>query len=408
MNAPRGGQLMHSRLKLDIGWAALLWAATGAPVSTRGLNAARARLTEAFGGEAIVVGLSVRTIFDAILADLALPAGSPVVMSGVNIQNMADIVRGHGLSIRAVDIGADTLSPPPGALLRAQEGSGARLCVVAQLFGAVVEIEDGAALRARGVLVLEDAAQAFSGAFHRGVDNVDVSLFSFGPIKRHTALGGAVAIFRNPALAARIQARLDSYLPRSEMWFRRRAFKYLILRALSTPLAYAALVRLIATLGKDPDTLIGGVARGFTGPSLVASIRAKPPRRLMALLARQVERLDDLRVRQTVCREVLDALPSAAAVGAHVERNAYWLMPVLAKNPGALIACLRLQGFDATRGKTSLCALDPNHTPVARDLMASVVYLPHPVGLNAGARKRLRDVTAAALTGDAAAPADGL
>ena len=62
----------------------------------------------------------------ARMAAIATATLGVVLMSGVNIQNMADVVQAHGLSIRAVDIDADRLSPLPGSLLRAQASSSAR------------------------------------------------------------------------------------------------------------------------------------------------------------------------------------------------------------------------------------------------------------------------------------------
>ena len=390
---------MHGRLKFDISWRSLLWAATGPPVPEATVAAARNRLTAAFGQGAVVVGLSVRTLFDAILGELALPAGTAVVMSGVNIANMSDIVRAHGLSIEAVDIDADRLSPAPAALRRAVTGSEARICVVAQLFGAV---EDTIEPETRGgCLVIEDAAQAFAGDFYRG-GGADVSLFSFGPIKRHTALGGAVAVFRDRALANRVQGRIDAYRPLSELWFRRRALKYVALTVLSTPWAYGAMARIAAWRGRDLDAVIGGVARGFSGGGLLAAIRRRLPKRMVALLSRQVARAGRVRERQRLCEAFIDGLPPSARVGSGVQRHAYWLMPVLARDPDAVVARLRAAGFDATRGQTSLRAFDAERTPAARRLIDQIVYLPHPAQMTDKARRRLQQAVIAALAASSA------
>ena len=182
---------MHVRLKLDISWPALCKAVAGWHSSGRELDIAESRIQDFWPNRHVVIAASARTVFDALLSELALDPGEPIVMSAVNIQNMADIAVAHGLRIVPVDIDPKRLTPPPGALLEAQAKTNARLCVVAQLFGSVGRIDDGEELRRRGVFVIEDAAQAFAGRFHRGSQLVDASLFSFGPIKRCTALAAA-------------------------------------------------------------------------------------------------------------------------------------------------------------------------------------------------------------------------
>mgnify|MGYP000166768879 CR=1 FL=1 len=46
------------------------------------------------------------------------------------------------------------------------------------------------AVRERGGLIVEDCAQAFDGTL-RLPEGIDIALYSFGPIKVATALGGA-------------------------------------------------------------------------------------------------------------------------------------------------------------------------------------------------------------------------
>ncbi len=383
---------MHSRLKFDIGWGALLWSLAGPPVSPRELSAAEAFLALAFAGRTVVIALSVRTLFDAILSELGLPPASTVLASGVNIQNMAEIISAHQLKLDAVDIDAGTLAPPEGALLKAQAVSGAQLCLVTQLFGAANEFVDCAALRQSGVFVVEDAAQAFAGTFHHGCEDVDVSLFSFGPIKRRTALGGGIAAFRDASFASRVATRIAGYEKRSEASLRLRALKYLGLKGLSHPLAYGAVVALISCTGRNPDAVIGKVARGFSGPDLLKAIRHRLPDRMIALMAKQIAGAGSPSHRRAVCEEFLQMLPSGAAVGALAQKHAYWLLPILADAPDKLICALRAKGFDATRGATSLRALSPSQTPRAKTLMDRVVYLPHPFKLTESERRRMAEV----------------
>ena len=133
---------MHPRLELDVGWRDLIWAAIG-----------RRRAQVALPPDA-VVGLSVRTLFDALLVELALPAAAGIAMSAVTVHDMAAIVRAHGHGVQPVDIDLDTLAPEP-AILEAAIGSQSRVFVLAQLYGARAGLADVAAIcRARGVLLI--------------------------------------------------------------------------------------------------------------------------------------------------------------------------------------------------------------------------------------------------------------
>lgn len=366
---------MHPRLTLDIAWPDLLWAAFGGD------------RPEALP-EGLIEGLSVRTLFDAILSEAALPPGAPVVMSGVNIQNMADLVRLHGLDPHFVDIAPDTLLPEDGALLDAQARTGAKLCLIAHLFGGHSPVEATATLRTRDVCVIEDLAQGFSPQALAAEAAGDIALFSFGPIKRRTALGGALGRFRDPGLAARIRARIETYPPLGDDWFRARARKYLLLKALNHPLPYGLLFRLLKRMGRDPDTAIGGLARGFSGGDLRHNIRHRPPQRLLQLMARQIADDRDLARRQAVGEAFLARLPVEARIGQAAAHSVHWLLPVIAANPESLVETLRRHGFDATRGTTSLRAFTSAGAQ-ASHLVEHIVYPPHPADMAGRDRTRL-------------------
>lgn len=362
-----------------------------------GKNAAVERIEDFWSGRHGVVGLSVRTLFDALLAELNLSKGTVIVVSAINIDGMARIIEAHGLKLVVVDIDAQTLTPPPGAVLAACRQHAAPVCLIAQLYGTVSPIADAAELRAGGVTVVEDAAQAFAGGFYRGDPEASVSLFSFGPIKRATALGGGVAVMREGALAVRLRARLEGYQALSEAWFRRRALKYLLLKTLCSPVVYGLLFRLLIASGSDPEQKIGAVARGFSGQNLLTSIRKRPPPRLVALLAARLWEDHDHRARRSAALEAeLRSEPVARPIGRAAARHAAWLVPLLFEEPEKVMLELRGAGFDATRGATSLRALDPKTAVCAARVMQRVLYLPHPIGLTADERGRLHRAIAAA------------
>ncbi|HYE50332.1 MAG TPA: DegT/DnrJ/EryC1/StrS family aminotransferase [Azospirillaceae bacterium] len=377
---------MIPRLTLDIDWRDLRFA-----WSARADKGAEGRILGGIpadrGG---VVCLSVRTALDALLAELKLPAGSEVLMSAVNIQNMADIVRAHELTVVPVDITLDGLAPTP-AQLEAAVTPASRLFLLAHLFGARVPTEGLATVcRRHGLLFVEDCAQAYDGVLDAS-PGTDASLYSFGPIKTATALGGAVALFADRGLAARVRHRTAGYPPVPLGWWRRRVVKHMALKAASAPWATGLVIRLLALLGRDADAVIGGAARGFKAGDLLSQLRRRPPEPLLSLLARRLEtpRRAQLALRlgerRGQVRRIVEGV--GRAPGLHVARHAWWLLPVLTRDPATAIDRGRRAGFDVTRGATSLRAFAP--APVAEALIGQVVYLPLRTGMSAGQERAL-------------------
>jgi perosamine synthetase len=364
---------MIPRLTLDITWSDLTFALAGRPDP-----GAEARiLARVPAGRSGAVCLSVRTALDALLGELALPAGAEVLMSAVNIQNMADIVRAHGLTVVPVDITLEGLAPTPAALEAAVTPQ-SRLFLLAHLFGSRVETEGLAKVCARhGLLFVEDCAQAYDGSLEAS-PGTDVSLYSFGPIKTATALGGAVALFADDDQAARVRTRTAAYPPMPQGWWRRRVVKHVGLKVLSSPRVMGWVVGLLERLGHDVDAVIGKAARGFAAGELLPQIRRRPPEMLVSLLDRRLADppLARLASRRARAERIVQDLPAGAVPGIGLARHAWWLVPVLSRDPAATIAHGRQQGLDLTRGATSLRALTP--APNAEALIDQVVYLPIP------------------------------
>lgn len=324
----------------------------------------------------VVVGLSVRTLFDALLEETRPRV---VAMSAVTIEDMASLAGSHA-AVTPIDLDLETLvpseTPPPSDML-----------VAAWLFGR--RPTDVSRLASSTRLLVEDCAQAFDGRLSLS-PGADVALYSFGPIKTATALGGAVALFRDRDLARRVQARLLALQPLSDGWFIRRVAKYAMLKLFSGRTLYGAMFALIMAAGRDPDALVGGLARGFAGrEDLRARIRRAPPPRLLALLER--------RLRYWTPSPTAEAAVAWAARGLNAPGGdapgRWWVLPVLHDAPDKLIAGLRCRGYDATRGATSLRVIGAADTsPLAHRLLSSIVYLPKP-GSPAEARRLVKVVS---------------
>jgi len=366
---------MLPRLRLDIGWLDLASALLPPRRSIADLEQAIGAHAPAHG--TAVVALSVRTLYDALLAETGT---APVVMSAVTINDMAELVRANGRELHIVDLGPRTLSPSPDSVKALCDQTDAGMVVIAQLYGSRADLQPLAgACRQPGRLIVEDCAQAFDGALHLP-QGVDVALYSFGPIKVATALGGAVGLFRDPTLAERVRRRLATYAPLPESWFVRRIVKFLVLKFLNLTPVYSTLLAALRLAGRDPDETLGNMARGFAGgQSIAEAVRHRPPRRLLALLAR---RLNTWKPRADATHLLLDRLGSRLTVPGLATRPRHgWLAPVMVSDPRTLVAALRKDGFDATTGATSMGVIRDDHgnsAPEAQRMMGSIVYLPKP------------------------------
>ncbi len=380
---------MDPRLRLDLSWSDLFAGLTP------GTADARASIAAHWLGREAVAFLSVRTAFDALLQALVVSPGDEIVISAVNIESMAEVARSHGVRLRPVDIELETLAPAPEAVAAAI-GPRTRAVLIAHLYGARVDLSRYAAVKKPGVLLIEDCAQGWGGGYRWGAD-ADVSFFSFGPIKRRTALGGGAAVFADRALASRCAAIEAAYAPMSEGWFVKRLAKFAGLKLASTPWLYGLVVQAVQWITGDAERAIGAAARGFPPGDLIRRLRFRPPQRLLALMARRLRQREDDTARIAAVREVMGALdPRATVLGRAAPSNYYWLAPVLLADPAAAALALRAEGFDATRGATSLRAIDePGHAvPNARCLIDHVLYLPPPWHMSAARRRRLAACTA--------------
>ena len=186
---------MFSRNRLDIGWFDLcssLWACLfGQWSPTR-----QSELNTMWHPDGAVFS-TVRAAWDAVLTQLNLPAGSEVLCSAVNIPDMFQLMEHHGLVAIPLELDSDTLSVE-GSDWKEHIHENTRLILVTHLLGTRNNLDTlFSAAAAHGVPVIEDCAQAFVDHHYWGDERALASLFSFGPIKTRSALGGAIAIIRD-------------------------------------------------------------------------------------------------------------------------------------------------------------------------------------------------------------------
>lgn len=386
---------MIPRGQIDIGWVDL---AVGLlrcawPGGRWRIQQELERLWDADGRA--VATLSVRSGLDLVLRALALPPGSEVLVSAITIRDMVTILEAHELVVVPVPVEMDRLAVSADALAAAVTPR-TRAVLVAHLFGSRMPMDPIVSFaRARGLVLLEDCAQAYSGSDYRGADGADVSMFSFGPIKTNTALGGALLRCRDREIASRLRS-LQRELPVQ----RRRAFaarvaKYMGIRTLLHRATFSALTWGCRIAGVSHDQVIARSVRGFAGRELIPALRHQPSYPLLALVRRRLCRFrpEALERRVGIARALREATAHLCAPGDGADPHTHWVVPVWVEDPERVARSLRRCGLDATRGASSLHAIPPRTGEAgavnragpkesgidSTDPMSSVLYLPfHP------------------------------
>ena len=376
----------HARHRLDIGPRGLAAAFAALPASDP--ERAAAGVEHLWSADATGLACySVRSAFHLLLTSLDLPAGSEVMFSAVTHPDMPRIAIHHGLVPIPVDLDVATLAPHPEELLRAVS-PGTRMVVVAHLFGGRVDLRPIVDVcRRNGLLLVEDCAQAFRGLPHVGDPLADVSMFSFGILKTATALGGAMLSVRHPALLARMRACHQGWPLQGRSSHLKRTVQTAAFVALTRPLPYTVLARVIPSLGADFDHFVNSAARAFPAAStmeLVERLEQRPGAPLLKLMAHRLGNFDRSRLlaRAASGERLASMLPVGLHVGGLAPDHTHWLFPVACDRPDELIRAARLAGFDAARSASSVKPVPaPAGRPdlearCAQDLMSRLVFLP--------------------------------
>jgi dTDP-4-amino-4,6-dideoxygalactose transaminase len=334
-----------------------------------------------------------------LLEALHLPAGSEVLLSAVTIPDMARIVEHHGLVPVPVDLDARTMAPSVERLRQAITPA-TRAIVIAHLFGGRIPMEPIHELaRQHGLAVIEDCAQAHDGQY-RGHPQSDAAMFSFGPIKTATALGGALLCIRDRRLLEPMR-RIHASYPVQQRWtFVKRLLKYTALKTLSTRPVYTCLIGTCRMVGYNYDRMVNGAVRGFAGPAFFERIRKQPSVPLLALLGRRLRNYPRKRFeRRAVKGQFLASLlsPRLVCPGTALAPHSHWVFAVLADNPEQLMAALSRAGFDATQGQSMRVIGAPPSRPdtqphVAIDTVARMVFVPMHAGLPDRSIRRMAEV----------------
>ncbi|MEO1997949.1 MAG: DegT/DnrJ/EryC1/StrS family aminotransferase, partial [Planctomycetaceae bacterium] len=306
------GRCMWVRKRIDIGWCDLLSGLVHCLIP--GQRETAVDVVEAAwssDGRACAC-LSVRTGWDLALTALELPAGSEILVSAMTIPDMVRIIEEHGLVTVPVDLQRSTAFPQVD-LLEKLVTPQTKAILVAHLFGGRSDLAPIIAFAQRhDLLLFEDCAQAFEGRRYLGHEQADVSMFSFGPIKTATALGGSLLRVQDASLLEHMRQVQAEYPVQSRWFFIQRLLFYCLLKFLGGKIVFGLFVRLCHLLRKDLDAVLNGSISNFPGDEFFASLRQQPSLPLLRLLRRRMTgyREQDLDLRAARGALLTQALPA--------------------------------------------------------------------------------------------------
>ena len=388
---------MFSRNRLDITWTDLFYGLYSCFFG-RWSDSQQNDLDGLWHSDGIALS-TVRTAWDALLTELNLPKGSEVLCSAVNIPDMFMILENHGLVPVPLDLQLDTLSVSENDWKHCISER-TKLILVTHLLGSRNSLDALFQLAEQyNIPVVEDCAQAFESLNYKGDQRTLVSLFSFGPIKTRSSLGGAIAIIRDRKLREQVRTRCCQYPRQSTLGFLIKTLKYSAMKMLSVPFFYAIFVWICPLFGKSHDQVINGAVLGLKGDDYYKVLRMKPAIPLLHLLRRQLLKTDNssLESRREAGEEVLSYISKDVLIlGRSAEIRTWWQFCIVSHDPKELIQHLRMHKFDATDGSSRLAPVSPpeGYSVASRTefAMRNVVYVPAYAHMGSFSRKRLATV----------------
>jgi dTDP-4-amino-4,6-dideoxygalactose transaminase len=171
-----------------------------------------------------------------------------------------------------------------------------------------------------------------------------------------------------------------------------RLLKYAVIVMLSNRVLYGLFVWLCQVRHRDHDQVLSAAVRGFAGGDFASKIRRQPSWPLLRLLRRRIAQGEQPSAAQRTAIALL-AQRIPGAVGMEAEYHSHWVCPLRHPQADALIQHLLQQGFDATRGASSMGVVAPPagraRALEAEQLFAEMLYLPMHEGMSANDAERL-------------------
>jgi dTDP-4-amino-4,6-dideoxygalactose transaminase len=375
---------MWARTQLKIGWGDLLTG--GLACLLPGDRAALAGKVERYFTNApnVLAAYSVRSGFDLLLQALKIREGDEVLFSALNIRGMVTIARRAGAVPVPVDLDIAPMAPSLERLEAALTPK-SRVLVVAHLFGTRLDMQPIVDFARRHYLILvEDCAQAFNGRDFCGHPDSDLALFSFGPLKTATALGGALIVVRDADLRARMRSIQSTYPVQKNPNQLKRIFQFSALKIITSRWVMGLIFRFFKARNQDYEDAISDNVRNVAPLGKARQRRYQPSAGMLALMHRRLGNFVEgsLESRAAMGRKLRDLLDGSIVLPAQgTNYHDYWVFPVLVDEPGIFIKRLRENGFDGANLPRSQAVPAPDYaehlTPkTAAQMLADMVVVP--------------------------------
>jgi dTDP-4-amino-4,6-dideoxygalactose transaminase len=263
---------------------------------------------------------------------------------------MVRIVREAGLVPVPVDLDLAHMGPSLDKL-KAAITPRSRVFIAAHLFGCRLDLDPLFALaKQHGIVAVEDCAQAFNGRDYPGSAIADVNMFSFGPIKTSTALGGALIRVRPEALREKMRSIQATYPVQPENKQRQRLWRFMALKLITTRPVLSMMYHYYTARGRDYQDDLANSVRDVVKLKTSRNLRSQPSATLLYLLNRRLSQFDieSIRARQAKGERLRDLIGGATTLPAQANpHHDYWVFPLLVNEPRKFIDALRAAGFDA-------------------------------------------------------------
>jgi len=391
---------MWARTQLKISWGDLLSGGL-ACILPRDRARIRDKVERYFpGGFNVVATYSVRSGFDLLLQALDLDEGDEVLFSALNIKGMVTIARRAGVTPVPVDLDVAHMAPSM-ERLEAAVTPKSKVLVVAHLFGTRIDMQPIVDFARRHNLILvEDCAQAFNGRAYTGHPDADLVLFSFGPLKTATALGGALIVVKDPGLYARMRDIQNTYPVQKNRNQFKRILQFSALKIITSRWVMGLIFKFLDRRNQDYEDAISDNVRNVAPLGKAKQRRYQPSSGMLTLMDRRLGKFVEgsLEARAAMGRRLRDLLDGSVVLPAQgTSHHDYWVFPVLVDDPNIFIRRLRENGFDGANLPRSQAVPAPDYaehlTPsVAAQVLADLVVVPCYPGMPEGEIQRQADL----------------
>lgn len=327
-----------------------------------------------------MVTYSARTSLDLFLQAKNYPKGSEILMTAISAEGTIETVRGlnysgrNEMKIVPIDIEWETMGPSL-VNVKSKVTSKTKAIILSYPYGIIYDIKKIAEYcHQKGIDVIEDASEAFSGISTPGSQYADLTLLSFGMLRHYSWFGGAVSVIR------RNQETFQKMLEIEKRYRKEKSFFYLtrVFKAF----------RLMTLLNSDKNFFLkmGRVLQQYKilhyNRKPMWKLRQRislPWLRLLYSRLLEIDPVEDLKKYKKLIKfDFGGVLPGCQAM-----RNNYYLYPVIFREPKKVIVAWRMRGIQAlagpevhwlVRNRTDSSNEDP--TPEASRILKNITLLP--------------------------------